>query len=303
LSALRQVYFGSGAWSLKSNSVWDKVIESPVWSPGTDPTPQLGPSLMAALKASDVVEQIDISHVLTGLDAMMSPHNVENLPGVLNATTVPNEEWATWAGDVGSAAAMFTIGQTYAAPGTTLDPATSFSGYASDADLRGDTDAFAMRSGFNPGGSPASRLGQAIHLSGTLSEDIRQYYRMTSTVLGAARSSSAQRFVEAYGGVIAGGVLTNRPALIAALRPSVDEFARLFMGQELLSRGYLGSAPPRPGAPDPSTLIGPAVDTMTDRFVTWLERQLSVTPAAPSPAPPRSSPSARRCTHLRPPTR
>jgi hypothetical protein len=160
-----------------------------------------------------------------------------------------------------------------------------------------------MRSGFNPGGSPASRLGQAIHLSGTLSEDIRQYYRMTSTVLGAARSSSAQRFVEAYGGVIAGGVLTNRPALIAALRPSVDEFARLFMGQELLSRGYLGSAPPRPGAPDPSTLIGPAVDTMTDRFVTWLERQLSVTPAAPSPAPPRSSPSARRCTHLRPPTR
>jgi hypothetical protein len=34
LSALRQVYFGSGSWSLKPHVVWGSVIENPAWNPG-----------------------------------------------------------------------------------------------------------------------------------------------------------------------------------------------------------------------------------------------------------------------------
>lgn len=273
LSALRQVYFGSGAWSLKPNSVWDKVIENPVWSPGTDPTPQLGPSLTAALKASDVVEQIDISHVLTGLDAMMSPHNVEHLPGLINATTVPNEEWATWAGDVGSAAAEWVVDTVYAPPGTPpLSQKDYFEKLAGDDDLRGDIDAFAMRAGFNPGGTPASRLMQAVRLTGTLSEDLRQYYRLTSSALGVSRARGTKEFVEAYGGVLSGTTVTNRAAFAARLRPSVEQFAGLFMLFKLFKRGAFGKTPPPSGAPQATSLLGPAVDVMTDRLITWLEK-------------------------------
>ena len=56
--------------------------------------------LMKALKASQTVDGIDLGHVLTGIDAMMQPGNV----AVPVTPDLPNEAWATWAGDLGSAA-------------------------------------------------------------------------------------------------------------------------------------------------------------------------------------------------------
>ena len=272
LSALRQIYFGSAAWSLKSNAVWNSVIEKPSWSPGADPTPQLGAPLMSALQASDVVTQIDISHVLTGLEAMMSPHDVAHLPGPINATTVPNEEWATWAGDVGSAAAEWVVDTVFTSPGTPLSQKDYFVKFAGDDDLRGDLDAFAMRGGFNPGGSPSSRLMQAIRFTGTLSEDLRQYYRLTSSALGVSRSRGTKDFVEAYGGVLSGSSVTNRAVLAARFRPSVSQFAHLFMLLKLFKRGFFANTPRPTGAPLPNGLIDPAIDAMTDLFITWLEQ-------------------------------
>jgi hypothetical protein len=52
-------------------------------------------------------------------------------------------------------------------------------------------------------------------------------------------------FVAAYGGVVAGGHITNRTALAARLLPSVQTFAGLFALQELARRGYLRAAHPR----------------------------------------------------------
>jgi outer membrane protein OmpA-like peptidoglycan-associated protein len=272
LSALRQIYFGTGSWSLKPHSVWGSVIESPAWNPGADPTPQLGPSLMAALKASDVIGQIDVSHVMTGIEAMMSPHNVEHLPGLITATTVPNEEWATWAGDVGSAAAEWVVDTVFTAPATPLRQKDYFTKFAGDDDLRGNLDAFAMREGFNTGGAPSSHLMQAIRLTGTLSEDLRQYYRLTGSTLGLSRAHATRDFIEAYGGTLSGATVTNRAALAVRLRPSVSQFANLFMAAKLLKRGFFGNAPRPPGAPLPNGLIDPAVDAMTDFFISWLEQ-------------------------------
>jgi hypothetical protein len=129
-----------------------------------------------------------------------------------------------------------------------------------------------MREGFNTGGAPSSHLMQAIRLTGTLSEDLRQYYRLTGSTLGLSRAHATRDFIEAYGGTLSGATVTNRAALAVRLRPSVSQFANLFMAAKLLKRGFFGNAPRPPGAPLPNGLIDPAVDAMTDFFISWLEQ-------------------------------
>jgi hypothetical protein len=152
--------------------------------------------------------------------------------------------------------------------------ATYFTGFASDDDLRGNIDAFAMRAGFNTGGTPSSRLMQTMSFSGRLSDVLRQYYRITGSALGRNRSRATREFVEAYGGVLSGNTITNRAAFIARIRPSVEQFAGLFLLNKLLELGFFANAPRPAGAPLPNAIRGPAIDAMTDRYVTWLETHL-----------------------------
>jgi outer membrane protein OmpA-like peptidoglycan-associated protein len=270
LSVLRQIYYGTDTWSAHRNFAWGNVI-TPNWIPGADPTPLARPHLMAALKASQVVENTDIGHVLTGIDAMMNPHNVEHLPGVINATTVPNEEWATWAGDVGQAAVEWVMSKVFPSPKSPKTEKDAFTQNAGDEDLRGNIDAFAMRQGFNPGAAPAGNLMQTIKLTGTLSEDLRQYFRITSSALGQSRAHATRDFIAAYGGVLSGKTVSNRAAFAARLRPSVMQFALLYQLKRIfIDHGGFSKA--APGAPMPIDAIGPAVDAMIDFFITWLEQ-------------------------------
>ncbi len=266
LSVLRQIYYGSEDWSLNPNPVWDKVITSTPWSPDANPGPRLGATLMKALRDSYKVEGIDVGHLFAGLDAMLDPQDV-----TVVLTTIPNEAWATWAGDVGSAAAEWVFKSAYTSPGTQPSQAEYFTRFASDEDLRGDIEGFAIRAGFNPGGTPSSRLMQTLRLSGTLSESLRQYYRLTSSALGRNRSRATREFIEAYGGVLSGATITNRAAFAARLRPSVALFAILYLN--MLSRKLSNSNYPtaQPGA-DNRTLLDRTSDAMTDRFITWLEK-------------------------------
>ena len=85
LSVLRQLYFGNASWSTPRNRsrIWDDIITNRPWAPGNDPTPKLGAKLLSALQASKEVKfdssasstSIEVSHLLTGLDAMMNPQN------------------------------------------------------------------------------------------------------------------------------------------------------------------------------------------------------------------------------------
>lgn len=267
LSVLRQIYFGTESWSASENVVWEFVIPDQPWSPGTDPTSALHPPLMAALQASQVVEGTDIGHILTGIDAMMRPQMVVLRKGSFGLQTgLANEEWATWAGDVGSAAAQWSMDVYMGTPPSPTNLDAFFHRYAGDDDLTGDVDAFAMRAGGGGAATPPAQLMQSIALTGPLSNALLQYFRITSSALGAQRGRSARNFVEAYGGLITGKTLTNRPALVARLRPMVDEFARMYAVRLLLSPG----PNPPPGAPDFATLIVTAIDAMTNRFVDWL---------------------------------
>lgn len=190
LSVLRQVYFGSGAWSLSRNAIWDAVITGHPWAPGTDPAAALRPPLVAALRASQVVEGSDIGHVLTGLDAMLAPATVVVRRGPVGLDTgLANEEWATWAGDVGSAAAEW-ASAAWRVFGPPLPFATFFTRFAGDSDLVGDLDAFALRAGVG-GGTPPASLMRPLVLSSSLSELLLQYSPSTRT--GPAATATTAR--------------------------------------------------------------------------------------------------------------
>ncbi|WP_405868165.1 hypothetical protein OG407_49825 [Streptomyces sp. NBC_01515] len=270
LSVLRQIYYGSAAWSRSRNWVWDRVITGHPWSPGTDPTAALHPRLMAALKHSQEVEGIDIGHILTGMDAMLAPEDVLFTKGPIGLrTNLANEEWATWAGDVGSAAAewawdAFMVRPNYGAF------AAFFSRYAGDADLSGDIDGFAIRAGL--AASPSAQLMRPLQLTGSLSSVLLQYFRITNGSLGAARARRIQDFAEAYGGVVVNRTLTNRAAVIARLRPSVEEFADYYLQWHLYKSP--DTQQPPSGAPPLNVLLNAALDDMVPRFVNWLATQM-----------------------------
>lgn len=270
ISALRQIYYGAAAWSASRNSTWNFVITNRPWSSGIDPVTQLGTHLFTALRDSQVVAGHDVGHLLTGLDAMLNPHEVEITLGskiqFVLPTGLANEEWATWAGDVGSSAAEFAVGL-YANPAT--DPiGVYFANFANSRDLLGNLDSFAIRAGLT-GLAPASQLQHAVTLSGTFSEILMQYFRITSSALSQSRTGAARNFISAYGGALSGNTLTNRPTLEAVLRPSVENFAGRFMLFLMLQRGLLNTPPPVPG-PQPTATLPGAVTDATRLYVDFL---------------------------------
>lgn len=269
LSVLRQLYYGSAAWSTSRNWVWDRVIATHPWNPGTDPTPALGSKLVAALKRGQVVEGIDIGHILTGLDAMIAPEDVLFTKGPFGLRlTLANEEWATWAGDVGSAAAEWAWDSFMVKPNHGgFD--TFFRRFAGDADLLGDIDGFAIRVGLAAAG-PSTQLMRPLKLTGSLSSVLLQYFRITRGALGTARTRHIQDFVAAYGGVVVNRSLTNKAALAARFRPSIAEFANLYLEYRL----HQSNDDPPPGAPRLDFLLTDALDDMVPRFVDWLAARL-----------------------------
>jgi outer membrane protein OmpA-like peptidoglycan-associated protein len=273
VSVLRQLYFGSGTWSVSSNSVWDSVITGRPWSPGTSPEAALGTHLFNALRSSQVVEGRDVGHLLTGLDAMLNPGEVHLALGsrVTLATGLANEEWATWAGDAGSAAAEFAV-DTYARTlhGTMADYFNVR--FADPDDLMGNLDAWALRAGLT-GLASAAQLRAPVTLAAPFSEILMQYFRISSSALARSRTSSVRNFVQAYGGVLSGSTLTNRPVLEAALFPSIENFAGRFALFRMLQRGFLSTPPPSPG-PSITVTLPPAITDATRLYVDFLVARL-----------------------------
>jgi hypothetical protein len=271
LSVLRQIYYGSSPWTFRRgrDPIWAMVISTRPWRAGTDPSAALGP-VLGALHASQTLEGIDVGHVLAGIDAMMAPGPVEiPLGPAAWITGVPREEWATWVGDVGAAAADWAIDVLVnGATPATLD--ARFTGHASDDDLAGDINAFALRAGLSGGATPASLAGQPIRLTGTLSDALMQYFRITSSGPGRARAHPTEVFVQSYGGTMSGGRIADPAAFAARLRPTVQEFAFYYMMQGLAREQYFARQS-APSAPDPRATLDFAVTEMTNRFIRWLE--------------------------------
>lgn len=285
LSLLRQIYYGSPGWSLPSghNPVWDDVVTAQPWSPGTDPGPMLGKKLFEALRASQTIQQngkpIDLGHLLTGMDAARTPDRVSHVGRFSLPTNMRNHEWATWAGDVGSAAAMSVVCTSQMT--FPNNDARYFTAGASDEDLDGDIDAYAMWAALNHGTPDV-----ALRLDMTLSDALLDYYRTTKTIPAKGRASRYEVFVNFYGGEAKGGVIGKPAQLHARLAPSILDFALLYFGNEM-KKGLSGHPPdycdgtPAPTAPgrtvDAIGLLADVVvaaDTMTARFVDWLTKRV-----------------------------
>jgi len=282
LSVIRQIYYGSASWTLVSGrtGLWDRIITNRPWSPGDDPTPQLTPPLMQALRNSQTVEGTDLGHVFTGLDAMMNPQPI-SFHGI--ATSLNNEEVASWSGDVGSAAAEWAVDMSW---GRTVPkvkgkpvgtPDDYFKGFAGDSDLLGDIDAYAMRAGFSPGTSPSALAMSQVKLQGPLSEALLQYYRVSRSDQGQAHNQRFKTFVESFGGVVSGHSLTNPPAVTAVLEQKVLTFAAAFALLKLVPEHQTEFGDPTVPPGDSRLLNQLLVDGsshMTNRFINFLVAHL-----------------------------
>ena len=286
LSVLRQIYYGSASWTLPAgrNPIWDDVVTVRPWAPGTDPGPMIGQKLFKSLQASQTIKHngkdIDLGHLLTGMDAARKPDDVSASVGPLKlGTSVKNHEWATWAGDVGSAAAMSVLCTSFMT--FPQNDARYFTGGASDQDLDGDIDAYGMWAALNHGTADI-----ALRLDRTVSDALLDYYRTTETTPGKGRASRYEVFVNFYGGDAKSGVIGKPADLHARLLPSVQEFALLFFGKEL-QKALAGNSSaicfgtPTPTAPGRSVDlvklladVAVASDKMTTRFVEWLRKRV-----------------------------
>lgn len=268
LSLLRQFYYGNQAWSRTRLRFWENVI--PCGLSLADPRPGLGPDLTSTLRASQVVAGVDMGHVFTGLEAMVCPSSTVELetPGPNVIVSMSNEEFATWGGDLGSAAARKTHDEVDL--GITR-PWTNYFGTAgtpaSHEDLEGDIDSYVIRKGLS-GTACSATAGTALPaLTSPISQLLHEYYTAAPTTLGGTRTDYARCFVQALGGTVSGSRITNKSALVTPMRNRVESFARTF---------YLGLVTV------PLFAIGP-VEGMrllqyswegTELFLDWLEGKL-----------------------------
>jgi outer membrane protein OmpA-like peptidoglycan-associated protein len=296
LSVLRQIYFGNATWSTARNrsKIWDDIIPTQPWTPGTDPTPKLGNKLLTALQDSKDIKfdnsatgvAIDISHVITGLDAMMNPQDVAFHAGpLLWQTGIANHELATWAGDLASAATNYTICVDWGKYSATHDD--FFKSLAEDSDLEGDIDAYAMWAALpSVPGAPGP-----VQLNLPISELLMQYYRLKNTGKGGvARETRFEVFANFYGAKVSGKKMTDRAGFKNNIKSSVSETALLLFAKqarEILNGNTNsigncagGKPPTQTGQPAPADLatlivgVMKASDEMIERFTAWIEKRL-----------------------------
>jgi hypothetical protein len=273
LSLLRQLYYSAQSWSRCRGAgcqFWRDAIPCGLALP--DPSTALGPVLMRALRASQVVGGVDIGHVFTGLEAMLCPRaDVElEVPGPNWTVGMTNEEFATWGGDLGSAAAQKVRDE--ADLGLAPRPWSHYIGgagtLASDSDLEGDIDSYAMRRGLTSTGCGRSFGPRITTLGGPVSQILADYYFATATPVGAARADRFACVAQGLGGRVVGNRIVNKRASSVRdpVAARVYEFAEAFYKLKW-HHGYFASA--GIGA----WLLSKSF-AVTDEFFDWLEARL-----------------------------
>ena len=225
------------------------------------------PNLHASLLASKVVSGVDLGHVFTGLEGMVCPTATTTLNGPLGIdvfTAMPNEEFLTWGGDLGSAAAARTFDEID--NGIHHGPSNYFGtpgSMASAEDMRGDIDSYVIRAGLS-GACGGSRMTRLPALTMPMSLLLLGHYA------GVGAHNVADRipcFVEAIGGRISGSRITNKRALVAMMQPRVESFAQNFY-LKLVTVPLFAI-----GVPEAIALFRYSRE-FSELFVDWLESRL-----------------------------
>lgn len=240
LALLRQMYYGK-SWSATSQEPkWDFVIPC---SPDVgDPKVKLGQPLFEALHNTVTIEGTDLGHVFTGLEAMTCPASSVTLEiskfgaGIKLTVDLSNESFATWGGDVGSAAGAFvacwmmtdqervTKGKDDCHQGSAPESLMQYfeKRQAPPEDLEGDIAPFVIRAAERGacGGSLEQRFTPQAPISSIFTNF---FYNRGPT--GITSRDRYQCFAEAIGANVVNGQITNRAALIRKYEPGVLSFA------------------------------------------------------------------------------
>jgi hypothetical protein len=277
LAMLRQVYYGR-PWSVSTTTQWSDVLPD---SPQTaDPRGQLGTgpgSLFNALQQSQEVAGVDIGHVLTGLEAMLNPTaSVEiEIPGPNVTVNMPNTEFATWGGDLGSAAGQAVADADLGR--TVRSDADYYAELASSDDMNGNIDAYVIQRilGGQAGLRQAFPSLRGISLTGgtPLSTVLQRYYAASP---GGPPADRYNTFAMEIGGRVSNRTIANRSALERPIAERVQSFAETWYWKEYKAAkgsartllGYGGA-----GAALKTNLYLKAL-AMTRLFFNWLESRL-----------------------------
>lgn len=276
LSLLRQIYYGNEAWAYDRNSVWPDVIRCG-FKISDDPRNLLGQALFTSLQDSKIVAGTDIGHMLAGWESMLCPTPTVKLsvpflglvPGILPVVHLPNEEFASWGGDLGSAVAKRVYDKVDL--GKIKDWSHYFSGsgtLASDEDLNGDIDSYAIRQGLTGASCSATRLTPISSIPAPISQILGDYYSAAPTPLGAARTKRFQCFAQAIGGTLSGGgkSITNKSTLASNIKPRIYAFASVFDASYKLL--------PASGTAARSVYLSQYSEEIAKLFLDWLEKRL-----------------------------
>lgn len=213
--------------------VWKAVI--PCGEAIADPRPILGSDLSDALRDSGggekSVADTDVGHVFAGLEAMACPRAKVDVDPLWDVE-MPNTEFATWGGDIGSAVAHKVLDERNGTPHPFSFYIGGPSGVAKAADLNGDIDAFALRNGLLAANC-ASGTEAPIVVTQRVSELLHEYFAATATPIGAERSRRYKCFVQMVGGVLNGTSIVNSTVLENRFKARIEDFAFAFLVNEL----------------------------------------------------------------------
>jgi hypothetical protein len=173
---------------------------------------RLGAPLLTAVHGSQLTQDNDVGHMLTGLDAMRcpTPKVVLRILGVPVLTAnMPSVEFATWGGDVGSAVAqqVHDVGQGVVRPWSFY---FGLGGPAGPADMRGDVDAYAVRG--KAGACSAATVGTAFPQGQRASTTLGAQYDDVPTAAAGVRCLLAT-----IGATVSGTTITPARACRAAV--------------------------------------------------------------------------------------
>ncbi len=265
LRTLRELYYGGGKF--------DNAACGDSESGTISTLNRTAPLLMKALRESKVTNGVDVGHIFTGLEGMLCPTTETSPVWYAPSVDMSNEDFLTWGGDIGSAAAGRLNG--YNASGWIFKSDPPWSNYfltkgslASSEDLTGDIDAFVFRANLRGVPCSSTKDTRMPSPSTPISSLFLDYYGAPPGMASGLTSADRYHcFAEATGGVVSGRNITNKPALVNRFWRQVFSFARLFYFS--LGKTHIFTFDTH----DLLKLIQYSRD-ITDRFFKWIDSKL-----------------------------
>lgn len=296
---LRGIYYGtiwSGDYSVERSPVRNLFFQQ--YTDSTEPSDPRSclpcEIFLALLRSQDVSEggrQVDVGHLMIALDARRSTaarRHVRLIEGVTGL------EAATWAGDLGGAAARVALDRVSRPTTRAMNYFRLSKDYGAPSNLEGDIAGFAVAAGsITTGDAPALSMG-----AGTTIADALQAYFISSVATPGGWGSRCGLFLRALGAALTGATITNRAALVSSVAQRIHNFACAYLANFLRQRGWLTSTLLR----DATTHLEGASREVAQIFIDSLDACLhhpsaGLVASGSGPAPsPRGSPS---CTLIR----